>query len=105
MIYEYRVYSVLQGRMRDLQERFDKVVFPTFEKNGMKTIGAWTPMIGGRSDQFIYMLAYEDLGARQRTWTAFHKDPDWVNERQKGGPMIAHEENTIFVPTSFSPLK
>ena len=105
MIYEYRVYTVLQGRMRDLHQRFEKVVFPAFEKSGMKTVGAWNPLIGGRSDQFIYMLAYDDLGARQKTWTSFFNDPDWKQEMQKGGSMIAHEENVIFVPTSFSPLK
>ena len=105
MIYEYRVYTVLQGRMRDLQQRFDKVVFPAFERNGMKTVAAWTPLIGGRSDKFIYMLAYDTLGDREKTWTSFRKDPAWGAEREKGGQMIAHEENAIYVPTSFPPLK
>src|SRR5438105_3117682 len=105
MIYEYRVYTVLPGRMRDLHQRFEKVVFPVMQKHGMKTVGAWNPLIGDRSDHFIYMLGYEDLAARQKTWTEFHSDPDWKQEVQRGGSMISHEENMIFVPTTFSPLK
>lgn len=51
------------------------------------------------------MLAYENLGAREKTWESFRNDPAWVAERQQGGQMIAYEENAMYVPTSFSPLK
>ena len=105
MIYEYRTYTVLPGKMRDLHERFTRVVFPTFEKHDMKPIGAWTPVIGGRSDQFMYILAYQDLAHREKGWAEFQADKDWVQEMQKGGGMIAYEESMIMKPTNFSPLK
>ena len=107
MIYELRVYTAMPGKMPALQARFRDHTLKLFEKHGMKNIGYWTNAIGGKSDELLYILGYEDLAARAKTWASFGADPDWHaarNESEKDGPLVHHVENRILNPTNFSPL-
>ena len=107
MIYELRVYTAMPGRLAAVQARFRDHTARLFEKHGMKNIGYWTNAIGGKNDELVYILAYEDLAARQKAWAAFGADPEWHaarNESEKDGPIVHHTENRIMNPTNFSPL-
>ncbi len=107
MIYELRIYTVHPGRMDALQQRFRDHSCRLFERHGMTNVGYWTNVIGGRSDELWYMLGYEDLAARERAWTAFRTDPEWVAARaasEEDGPIVHHIENRMLSPTDFSPL-
>ena len=57
MIYEYRVYDAVPGRMPDLHARYRDHTTKIFERLGMEMIGFFTPEIG-QSDQLIYLLAF-----------------------------------------------
>jgi hypothetical protein len=108
MIYELRIYTVHPGRMAALQARFRDHTVRLFEKHGMKNIGYWTNIIGGRSDELWYMLGYEDLGHRQRAWAEFAADPEWQKARAESeadGPIVHHFESRLMAPTNFSPLR
>ena len=114
MIYEMRAYECLPGRVGDLNRLMVELAVPVFEKLGMTLIGAQTPNgtpeVGGDSNTLHYMLAYPDMGARERAWEAFWQDPDWQAGRAKyteefGGPIVARTQSTFFKPTSYSPLK
>ena len=37
-----------------------------FEKHGMVNVGYWTNAIGGRSDELVYILGFQDLAQRDR---------------------------------------
>jgi len=107
MIYELRVYTAMPGKMPALQARFRDHTCKLFEKHGMKNVGYWTNMIGGKNDELIYILGYEDLAARATCWASFGGDPEWHaarNESEKDGPLVLHVENRILNPTNFSPL-
>ena len=39
MIYEYRAYYVMPGRMVDLQRRFADVTMGLFKKHGIQVVG------------------------------------------------------------------
>jgi hypothetical protein len=108
MIYELRVYTVHPGKMRDLQARFRDHTARLFEKHGMTNVGYWTNTIGGRSDELVYILGFENLAARETSWAAFQADPDWHRARaesEANGPLVHHTENRIMTPTDFSTLR
>ncbi|MEI6137049.1 MAG: NIPSNAP family protein [Chloroflexota bacterium] len=108
MLYELRTYAAMPGKMPAMQARFRDVTMALFEKHGIKNIGYWTNTVGGRNDEMIYMLAFEDMAHRERAWGAFQADPDWQKERAASeveGPLVHHIENRFLAPTSFSPLK
>ena len=110
MIYEMRAYECLPGRIGDLNRLMVELAVPIFERLGMTFVGAWTPEVGGDSNTLHYMLAYPDMGARERAWEAFWQDSEWQEGRAKfaeaaGGPIVARSQSTFFKPTAYSPLK
>ena len=65
-------------------------------------------MIGESNQELTYLLAWESLAERERKWTAFVSDPEWVavrNETEKDGPIVATIANSILEPTSFSSVR
>jgi len=110
MIYEMRRYDCLPGQIANLNTLMEELAVPVFERLGMTVVGAWTPEVGDDENTLIYLLAYEDMGARQRAWDAFWVDPEWVENRPRfielaGGPMTAKSDSMFLKPTSYSPLR
>ena len=108
MIHELRIYTAHPGKMGALLARFRDHTTALFEKHGIVNVGYWLNSVGGRSDELLYILGYEDLAHRDRAWAAFQADPDWKKARadsEKDGPLVHHLENRILSPTNFSPLR
>ena len=70
MIYEYRVYEPLPGKMAALHARFRDHTLKLFEKHGIKNVGYWTAGAGEYSNRLVYMLAFEDASHWERAWAA-----------------------------------
>ncbi len=107
MIYEWRVYEVVPGRMSALHDRFAKHTLKLFEKHGIKVVGFWEAVVG-TTNTLYYMLAFNDLAHREKAWNAFTSDPDWIKARQeteKEGPLVQRVVNMILRPTPYSPMK
>jgi hypothetical protein len=107
LIYELRTYTAMPDCMPALQARFRDHTATLFEKHGIKNVGYWTNLAGGQSDELYYMVAYEDLGARQPAWASFKEDPEWLRvfaESERNGPLMHHSRNQLLLPTDFSPL-
>ena len=108
MIYELRIYHAMPGKLAALQARFRDHTTKLFERHGMKNVGYWTNAVGGRSDEMVYMLAFDDMGHRERAWAAFQADAEWQRvraESERDGILNHWLENRLMVPTDFSPLK
>jgi hypothetical protein len=108
MIYELRVYRCVLNRMPALLKRFESKTLPLWEKHGIRQAGFWTTVIGESNHELTYLLAWESLAERERKWTAFVSDPEWVavrNETEKDGPIVATIANSILEPTSFSSVR
>ncbi len=110
MIYEQRRYECLPGQIANLHRLMEELAVPVFKKVGMTFVGAWTPEVGDDENTLIYLLAYEDMGARQRAWDAFWVDPEWVDGRVRyaemaGGPLVAKSNSVFLKPSGYSPLQ
>jgi hypothetical protein len=107
MIYEWRVYEAVPGKMEALNNRFAKVTLRLFKKHGLKVIGFWQADIG-TSNVLYYMLAFDDLVQREKAWTAFRSDPDWLQgrtESEREGPLVAKVTSSLLRPTNYSPMQ
>jgi hypothetical protein len=94
--------------MPALLKRFEGTTLKLFEKHGIRQAGFWTVMIGESNADLIYLLQWESLADRERKWTAFQRDGEWIAARDKSeedGPMIASIGNQFLQPTSFSAVK
>ena len=108
MITELREYDCCPGRLPALLKRFETVTLVLWEKHGIRQIGFWTTLIGPSSHRLTYMLAWDSLADREKKWTTFMGDPEWIAKRaasEADGPIIANIESSLLVPTSFSNVK
>jgi hypothetical protein len=108
MIYEERIYTIMPGKMADIERRFADHTLKLFEKHEIKVVGFWKTAIGRQTFELVYILQYKDMNDRMEKWEAFSKDPEWIkarNDSETHGPLVAQVENKILSPLSFSPLK
>ena len=104
--FEMRTYHAAEGKMDALNKRFREHTNALFKKHGMDIIGFWTD--AKRPDVLIYILAYPSKEARDKSWDAFRKDPDWIKAKdasEKDGKLVDKVEETFLNPTDYSPIK
>lgn len=107
MIYEWRIYEAVPGKMPNIVRRFGEITNALFKKHGVDVVGYWTTAVGA-NDQFVYMLRWESLEARTRIWAAFQADPEWQKARAetvKDGEIVSRVTNSLLTPTNYSPLQ
>lgn len=108
MIHELRVYYCVPGRLPNLLKRFDTITLKLWEKHGIKQAGFWTVLVGDSNQALYYLLQWESMADREKKWTAFMNDPQWISARaetEKDGPVVAKVVNSLLQPTSFSSVK
>ena len=108
MIYESRVYRCVPGRLPALLKRFETVTLKLFEKHGIRQAGFFTTLIGESNQELTYFLAWESLAEREKKWTAFQTDPEWITARAKteaDGQIVGNIVSQLLVPTAFSTVK
>lgn len=108
MIHELRVYHCVSGRLPKLLERFEKRTLPLWQKHGIRQAGFWTVLIGDSNQDLYYLLEWESLAEREKKWSAFGSDPEWLAARaetERDGAIVASVANLILQPTAFSSVK
>jgi hypothetical protein len=105
MIYEQRVYRARPGKLPALLSRFENHVLRIWTRLGIEPVAFWTVVIGESNQMLIYMLRWKSLAEREKRWTAFLNDPEWLqvwNETDKDGTLALRTTNQILKLTSFS---
>ena len=108
MIYEMRVYRCVPGRLPALIKRFDAITLKLWEKHGIRQAGFFTTLIGQSNQELTYFLAWESLAEREKKWTAFMTDPDWISARaqtEADGQLVDNITSQLLTPTAFSAVK
>jgi hypothetical protein len=104
-VQELRTYEAVPGNLPALNDRFANHTSALFQKHGMEVVGFWTEVVG-TSNQLVYMLGYDGLGAREESWGAFQNDADWQKARaasEVNGPLVKRSHNRIIRRTAYSP--
>lgn len=108
MIYEMRVYRCVPGRLPALLKRFDTITLKIWEKHGIRQAGFFTTLIGQSNQELTYFLAWESLAEREKKWTTFQSDPDWISARaqtEADGQIVDNITSQFLTPTAFSAVK
>jgi hypothetical protein len=108
MIYELRVYHCVPGRLPNLLKRFETITLKIWEKHGIKQAGFWTVLVGDSNQALYYLLAFDSMADREKKWTTFQSDPEWIAARaetEKDGPIVANVANQLLMPTAYSSVK
>jgi hypothetical protein len=108
MIYELRVYRCVSGRLPALLKRFDTITLGLWERHGIRQAGFWTTLVGESNQDLTYLIQWESMAEREKKWTAFQNDPEWIakrNETERDGAIVAQVSNSFLQPTAFSSVK
>jgi hypothetical protein len=108
MIHEMRIYHTAPGRMPVLLNRFETITLAIWERFNIRQVGFWTVEIGNDNADLYYLLEWESMAERERIWSAFMSDPEWVSKKaqtEKDGPILKGVTNFFLKPTSFSALR
>lgn len=109
-IFELRTYeSPSEKAGRRKIQMFEDGEAAIFRRLGMAPVFFGRAMIGANLPSLTYMLAYEDLAARDRLWKAFGADPEWRKLRAQPGlsdaEIVSNISNQILRPLPFSEIR
>jgi len=109
-ILELRTYeSNTPATLRKKVDMFNGGEMGIFQRLGMNPVFFGEALIGSKLPHLTYMLAYEDLAARDRLWRAFGSDPEWLRLRSQPGlsdaDIVSNISNVILRPAAISDIR
>ena len=107
MLYEYRHYQAVPGKMPALHRRFAELTTKIWERLDIRVVGFFEAVVGS-TNELHYILQWDDMAERERKWDAFQKDPEWLEGRAKSevdGALVARATNYLWRPTHYSPMQ
>lgn len=91
--YELRQYPMIATRMPDFHDLLGVKVPPLFAKNGIpKPLAFWESYAGPFNPLYCYLIPWDSVDTRIRTWDQFYADPVWQEALAKnyGGEQRVH---------------
>jgi len=88
---------------------FEEGEIGIFRRLNMTPVLFGQSIVGPNQPNNTYMLAFDDLAARERLWKDFSADPVWQKMRATPGmdnsELNANTTNTLLQPLAFSPVR
>jgi NIPSNAP len=98
MIYEFRNYTVHQGKMPAYLDLIEKVSIPIRGDDCGVCLGIWTAEFG-QLNQLWHLWSYPDAGERARLRALLAQNHRWISEMgPKATPMIARQDVRLLSP-------
>jgi hypothetical protein len=109
-IFEVRTYeSNNPATLRRKMKMFDDGEIGIFRRVGMQPVFFGETIVGRNMPNLTYMLGYDDLAHRDKTWRAFGGDPEWQKMRAMPGlsdaEVVSNITNFLVSPLPFSPIR
>lgn len=109
-IFEMRTYE--SNNAATLQKKigmFNGGEIGIFQRLGMNPVFFGEALTGSKLPHLTYMLAYDDLAARDRVWKAFGADPEWQKLRVTPGlsdaEIVSNISSSILRPAAISDIR
>jgi len=108
-VIQMRTYTLLEGKVPDIQARFRDHTQALFEKQGLKNYPYWmTTPKDGSQPKLLYLLGAKDQASFDAGFAAFVKDPEWIKARdasETSGKIVEKVDAIMFKTLPYSPLK
>lgn len=109
-IFELRVYhSPTWRQLQALHERFAGPEIKIFHRVGVHPIFYTSTVIGPNMPNLTYLIPFADLAAREKAWSAFGADPEWIKVRKesidKHGQIASVIRISLFKAAPYSPIR
>jgi hypothetical protein len=109
-LFELRIYESHDERAnREKIAMFDQAETAILRRCGLLPVFFGQALFGSRLPNLTYMLAYDDMAAREKAWAAFREDPEWRKiSRQPGWTdpeIVTNISNSLVRPTPYSAIR
>jgi hypothetical protein len=109
-LFEIRIYeSNNSSTLRRKINMFDQGEIDIFRKVGMAPVFFGETIVGPKMPNLLYMVGYDDLSAREKSWRAFVSHPDWIKMRDTPGwsdaEIVSNISNFLVSPLPFSQIR
>jgi len=109
-VFEVRTYeSNNMATLRRKMKMFDDGEIGIFRRVGMQPVFFGETIVGRNMPNLTYMLGYDDLAHREKTWRAFGGDPEWQKMRALPGladaEVVSNITNFLVSPMPFSQIR
>ena len=109
-IFELRTYE--SNNVDTLKRKigmFNEGEIGIFRRLNMLPVFFGETLVGRRMPNLTYMLAFDDLAAREKSWKAFGADPEWQKMRAQPGltdpEIVSNISNSIVQPLPQSEIR
>lgn len=109
-VFELRTYeSDNELTLRRKIKMFGDGEIAIFRRSGIQPVFFGEALTGSRLPQLTYMVAYENMAAREKAWAAFGADPEWQKLRSVPGyadaEIVSGISNSILRPAAGSEIR
>jgi hypothetical protein len=108
-VFEMRIYQThTQKELRGLVERFAEAEAKILARAGSQLVMFGTTVFGNDKPNLTWMLAFEDMAAREKFSAAFNADPEWIKVRQQSleryGQIPSYRRLTLYRSAPYSKI-
>lgn len=109
-VFELRIYESNNGKtLKRKIKMFNDAEIAIFRRCGILPVFFGETIVGRDMPNLTYMVAYDDLAAREKAWRAFGGDPEWKKLRAipefSDAEIVSNVSNSILRPLPFSPIR
>jgi hypothetical protein len=109
-VFELRVYESNNPQTLARKVRmFDEGEIALFRKLNMTPVFFGETIAGRNMPNLTYLLAFDDLAAREKAWSTFASHPEWDKMKQQPGvsdaEIVSNISNAILRATSYSDFR
>ncbi|MEG0835004.1 MAG: NIPSNAP family protein [Christensenellaceae bacterium] len=97
MLYEWRTYTIFDGKMPEAAHRFSVHTFSLFKKHGIQVRGFWEDCMG--QNKIYYICEFQNMEERNAAFEAFGKDEEWqrVKAKSEENGKIVQKIESVFM--------
>jgi hypothetical protein len=108
-VYEMRVYQThTQKELRGLVERFAEAEVKILTRAGSQPVMFGSTVFGNDRPNLTWMLAFDDMGAREKFSAAFGADPEWAALRKQSleryGQIPSYRRISLYRSAAYSKI-
>lgn len=108
-IFELRIYESHSKKANKTKiKMFNEGELELFRKHGLAPVFFGETLIGPKQPNLTYLLAFDDMGAKDKSWAAFIADPEWKKLSSTPGytdsEIVSNISNVLLKPMACSQI-
>jgi NIPSNAP protein len=108
-IFELRTYESHSKKANKKKiELFNRGEIAVFRRTGLTPVFFGETLIGIKMPNLTYLLAFDDMAAREKNWDIFRTDPEWKKLSSTPGytdaEIVTNISNVFLRPTAYSQI-